>query len=443
VVVHPVRLLSLVAMFSLIVVVTGISCGDGATMPGATIVSRSGSGAPIVVAPGAPIVVGVSVPLTGPDGAGGRENLDAVIAGVERWKNASGAQIKGHDIEVRAEDDGCTETDMTIEAAQRLLGQPGLVGVMGPDCSTGAAATLFIYDRAGVVTISGAATRTDLTDRQAQPSFFFRTVYRNQEQGTLAGLFVAFQLRAKKMYDIDDGELYGRDLADAADRAMREAGVEVIRVSIPRGTENFSDLAARIVADKPDFVGFAGFPAEAALLYRQLRSAGYTGPFGAGDAAASVRAFVMPVGEEQAEGVVFAACSPALPQEFLDDFRKVHGSGPVASANVGQYADAVTILLNAVAQVAVSGEDGSLSVDPLALRDAVAASYLPDGLSGSIAFDAKGDRIPKPGDDLRRLIAEAWEKRDVSVFVPLGLVPCQVQDGSLVNLAGEGSQPIR
>ena len=440
---RPRRLLALVAISSLIGVLTGISCGDEGETPAASAVSRSGARAPVVVPPGAPIVLGVSVPLTGPDGPGGRENLDAVITGVERWKEANGRQIKGHDIVVRAEDDGCTETDITAEAAHRLLGEPGLVGVMGPDCSTGAAAALFIYEQAGLVTISGAATRTDLTDRQTQPSFFFRTVYRNQEQGTLAGLFVAFEVRAKKMYDIDDGELYGRDLADAADRAMREAGVEVIRVSIPRGTKDFTELATRIAADKPDFVGFAGFPAEAALLYRQLRSAGYTGPFGAGDAAASVRAFVMPVGEEEAAGVVFAACSPALPEEFLEDFRRVHGSGPEASANVAQYADAVTILLNAVAQVAVAQEDGSLHVDSMALRDAVAASYLADGLSGSIAFDAKGDRIPKPGDDLRRLIADAWEDRNVDVFVPLGLVPCQVQDGKLVNLTGEGAQPIR
>ena len=32
---------------------------------------------------------------------------------------------------------------------------------------------------------------------------------------------------------------------------------------------------------------------------------------------------------------------------------------------------------------------------------------------------------------------------DINIFVDLGLVPCQVQDGKLVNLLGPGAQPRR
>ena len=160
------------------------------------------------------------------------------------------------------------------------------------------------------------------------------------------------------------------------------------------------------------------------------------------DAAASVPSFVEPVGAA-AEGVFFAGCSLTLPDDFVADFEGVHGNKPDASAFVAQDADAATILLDAVAQVAVEQADGSLTIDPAALRDAVRATGLEGGLSGSFAFDENGDRIPREGDDLSQVVDEALASGDVNIFVDLGLVPCQVQDGKLVNLLGPGAGQIR
>jgi len=155
-----------------------------------------------------------------------------------------------------------------------------------------------------------------------------------------------------------------------------------------------------------------------------------------------VPGFVEPVGPE-AEGVLFAGCSLALPQDFLVEFRKLHGHEPEATAFVAQYADAATILLDAVMKVAQEQADGSLTIDPIALRDAVRATSVEDGISGSFAFDANGDRVPRSGDVLSEFVAAAIKNGDTGVFVELGLVPCQVQDGKLVNLLGPGAQPRR
>jgi branched-chain amino acid transport system substrate-binding protein len=403
---------------------------------------RPNAQTPIAVPAGEPIVVGISAPLTGPDEAEGIEDRDAVIAGVERWKEQNGNQIKGHEIEVRAEDDGCTEADITAQAAERLLRSQGLVGVIGPACSAGAQAAIPVYAQAGIVAISASATQSALATSQPEGRFFFRTAYRNDLEGILVGLFASVALQAEKAYLIDDGELYGTDLADAAQRALRDNDVTVTRESVRRGMVDFSQLAAKIVVENPDLVGFAGFNPEAALLYRQLRDAGYTGIFGSVDAAASVPSFVEPVGAA-AEGVVFAGCSLTLPPDFVAQFEDVHGGRPEASAFVAQDADAVTILLSAVAQVAVEQADGSLTIDPAALRDAVGATSLEGGLSGSFAFDENGDRIPRKGDVLSQVVDEALSSGDIDIFVDLGLVPCQVQDGKLVNLLGPGAGQIR
>jgi branched-chain amino acid transport system substrate-binding protein len=374
----------------------------------------------IIVPTGRPVVIGVSESLTGSEAKAGKEDADAVITSVMRWKASHGEQLLGHDIQVRVEDDGCTEGEITKDAAARLLRMPGLVGVLGPGCSAGAEEAIPLYARAGIVTISGSATQSDLATGQPAGGFFFRTSYRSELQGMIGGLFVAQTVQAKTAYLIDDGESYGRDLIEAGRRVMEANGVTVTRATIQRGTVDFGALAKEIAQAKPDFVGFGGFNPEAVLLYRQLRDAGYTGVFGSGDAAASVSTFVEPVGAEAAQGVYFVGCPLTLPDAFLKDFEKVHGSAPDASAFTAQYADAATVLLDAVSGIAEKQDDGSLVLDPLALRDAVRQTRLLDGVSGHLSFDGNGDRLGQGGD-----LAE--QAKD------LGLAACVVSNGALVN----------
>ena len=85
---------------------------------------RADATKPIVVAAGAPVVVGISMPLTGPSGTGGLEDSAATLVAVNRWKAKNGSLMHGHEIRVRAEDDGCTETDIAEQAAKRLGMQP-------------------------------------------------------------------------------------------------------------------------------------------------------------------------------------------------------------------------------------------------------------------------------------------------------------------------------
>jgi branched-chain amino acid transport system substrate-binding protein len=376
-------LLGLTLLLALALV--AVACGEEEEKEGEIKDIQRSPDTPIVIPAGEPIIVGVSAALTGPTETQGTESRDATVVGVARWKEANGDQIKGHDIEVHAADDGCFEVDITELAAERLLGVEGLVGVIGPMCSDGSAAVISTYADAGIVMISGSATRTDLTLIQPEPRFFFRTAYTNAGEGALQARYVTARLDADTACVIDDGEAYGEDLANAAQEALEESGHAVSRESIVPGAVDFSDLAGRIASDNPDVVIFEGFNPEGALLYRQLRDAGYSGPFIGSDGTAVVSDFVEPLGE-LAEGAVFAGCSLALPEEFLADFVDLHGHEPV-TAFPAQYADAATILLDAVAEVAVEQADGSLVIEPLDLREAVSMPKLLAGLSGAIAFD--------------------------------------------------------
>jgi branched-chain amino acid transport system substrate-binding protein len=426
----------------LVLVLLLVGCGDGdddETLERETV--ERGPDLPVVIEPGEPIVVGVSAPITGPDAVVGIEDRDAVIVAVERWKEANGTQIHGHDIEVVVEDDGCTETDITAAAAQRLANRAEVVAVIGPNCSAGAVEAVPIYAEAGLTAVSGSSTRSDLTTNQPAGGFFFRTAYRNDLEGALIGLFVSFDLEAREAYLVDDGESYGQDLADSAQQIMEGNGVDVARVSIERGSVDFREIVQAIVDDNPAVVGFMGFNPEAALLYHQLRDAGFQGVFGAGDAAATPE-FIAAVGEI-AEGALFAGCFLTLPADLAADFVALHGQLPGSSAFTAQQVDATTIVLNAVAEVVKPQPDGSLVLEPRALRDAVATARVEDGASGSFAFDANGDRVPPNGDGPPEVVNAALANQDVAAFVDLGLVPCQVQDGNFVNLIGPGAQPMR
>ncbi len=374
---------------------------------------------PIVIPPDVPITIGVSAALTGPAAPLDIDARDGTVVGVVRWKRENGDQIGGHDIEIHAEDDSCTNPDVARMAAGHLLRGdggheqlPGLVGVIGPTCSGSAEAAIPDYAEAGIVMISGSATRTDLTLAQPRPQFFFRTAFRNADEGELQARYVIGQLEAETAYVVDDGEAYGTDLANAAQEALQLSGRTVTRERVQVGDVDFSELAGQIAADNPDAVIFEGFNPEAALLYRQMRDAGYEGPFVGADGVVSVADFIEPLGE-LAEGAVFAGCSLDLPEEFLADYEDIIGHAPTTPF-VGHYADAATILLDALADVAVEQEDGSLRVDPLELRDAVSKPKLLSGLSGAIAFDENGDRVGSGAS--------------------VGLAMCRVEGGRFVNL---------
>lgn len=377
----------------------------------------------IMIPSAEPLVIGISAALTGPAAPRGQEYRDAVVVALEEWKLQNGELISGHEISIAAEDDGCTESDITRLAAERLLKHPGLVGVLGPQCSAGAVETQGIYADAGIVMISGSATATNLAEDQPGDGFFFRTAYRNDSQGVLVGAYFSdpLYLGANSAYIVHDNETYGIDLAISAEQVLVEEGVQVTMASVNRGAVDFSELAAEVALANPDAMFFAGFNPEAILLLRQLRDAGWNGAFTAGDAVcgAAECEFLAGLGA-LAEGSAFSGCSPPLDAAFVAEFAEVHNGRVPTAAFLAQYSDATIILLNAIKAVAKE-EGGNLVINPKELRDAVASATLPEGRSGNVAFNAVGDRAASP------------EPEDLEQFaLQLGLVPCRIENGVIV-----------
>jgi branched-chain amino acid transport system substrate-binding protein len=77
-------------------------------------------------------------------------------------------------------------------------------------------------------------------------------------------------------------------------------------------------------------------------------------------------------------------------QAFLDIYRSNYGEEPISIYHPYAY-DAATLLLKAIAQAAVQSEDGTLMVDPLAVREALYVVGEFTGLTGVISCSSFGD----------------------------------------------------
>jgi len=82
-------------------------------------------------------------------------------------------------------------------------------------------------------------------------------------------------------------------------------------------------------------------------------------------------------------------------QGFYARYESQYGPLPAEIRPLMAYTyDAAQVLLSAIEDAAIVGENGSVSIERSALADAVRSTQGFTGLTGSIAFDEDGDRIP-------------------------------------------------
>jgi branched-chain amino acid transport system substrate-binding protein len=236
------------------------------------------------------------------------------------------------------------------------------------------------------VHLSPSATRVELSAQGER--FFFRTAWRDDVQARTQAAHAVDAAEAETAVVIDDGDPYGRALADAFVDAFEERGGQVIaRERVERGEVDFAGLSRQIISAAPDIVVFEGLNPEGALIVKRLREDQYTGTFMAPDGVFSIRDFLQVAGPA-AEGAVVSG-GPVPDERFVARFSERFQREP-STPFVLQTYDAVTMLLLAVQTVA-QDEGGQLTIDRERLAEVLHA-IRHDGLTGTIEFDESGDR---------------------------------------------------
>jgi ABC-type branched-subunit amino acid transport system substrate-binding protein len=295
--------------------------------------------------------------------------------------NAAGGLL-GRQVEILPTDDGCDPQTGTA-AAQKLL-VSGIVGVAGGYCSGATIPETAVLDPKGIPFVVAAATNPAVTERGLRT--VFRVVGRDDQQGPFAARFLAGPAGARKLAILHDNSTYAKGLAEQtrAGNADLKLGMQIVFFdAITPGERDYTSALTKIKGSGADTLYFTGYLAEAGLIVRQAKDLGLPVRLVGGDATNDPT--VIRTAGPAAEG--FIATTSPLPAflpaaaAFSKAYTERYGSGP-GPYSVYEY-DAVKVLADAITRAG--------STDSTKVVEALRATRY-DGVTGQIAFDAKGDR---------------------------------------------------
>jgi branched-chain amino acid transport system substrate-binding protein len=266
-----------------------------------------------------------------------------------------------------------------VALANKLVND-GVVFVAGHNCSHSSIPASKVYEKAGVLMISPASTNPVLTDEGG--ANVFRVCGRDDQQGVVAGNYLADVWGAKKIAILHDNSTYGKGLADQTRKQLNKHGVKeaMDEVYVP-GQRDYSPLVSRMQAAGIEVVYLGGYSTEAGLMLRQARDQGYEIQLVSGDSLTTDEFWMItgPAGEGTL--ITFGPDPRDNPEasEVVNRFR-ARNFEPVG----------YTLYSYATVQVWAKAVEkaGSLALD--AVIESLRRHEFPTVL-GKIGFDAKGD----------------------------------------------------
>ena len=344
----------------------------------------------VTYGPGEAIRIGTALVISGPDASLGLDSQYGVqVAGEIR------GEVAGHPVEFDFQDDGCNAEGGTA-AARTLTSDPTILAVIGTSCSSAGVPAAQITSDAGVVMISPSNTAPSLTSEDEHQPFYLRTAHNDTVQGEAMAQFVCDELGFSTAATMHDGSPYAEQLQAVFQEQFQEicggtiTGTEAVE---PTQTD-FNPVLTSLAAGEPEFLYFPIFTAAGALVTQQAREimpetvlAGADGMFS--------DAFLEAAGSA-ADGMYLSG--PDLEfsgsfynDEFLPAYSEVSGEdAPISVFHAHAY-DAATMIFDAIEEVAVTEDDGTIHIGRQALRDALFATSGFEGITGTLTCTETGD----------------------------------------------------
>lgn len=329
------------------------------------------------------IKIGVFEPLTGANAAGG----ELEVEGVE-LANKLRPEVLGKKVELVIADNKSDKAEATTAAA-RLIEKDKVVAILGSWGSSLSIAAGDVVKTNQIPSVALSATNPQVT---AGNDYYFRVCFLDPFQGTVMANYASKKLNAKKVAIIQEvSNDYSVGLAkfftDSFVKLTGDPNAIVATGNYNTGDQDFNGILTNIKAANPDAIFAPGNFTESALIIKQARALGITAPFIGGDTW-ETNEFIT-VGGADVEGAVMST--------FFDDTNPLTEAGKTF---VAEYKKAYPDREN-IAAVTALGYDGYMmtldaieragSADPVAIRDALAATKDFEGATGMINIDANGD----------------------------------------------------
>ena len=167
----------------------------------------------------ADIAVATAGPMTGQYATFGAQMKAGAEQAVEDINAAGG--VLGEQLDLKIGDDAC-DPKQAVAVANQMAGN-GVVFMAGHFCSGSSIPASSVYAEEGIVQISPASTNPKFTDERPGPGVY-RVCGRDDQQGAVAGKFLADNFPDTKVAIIHDKTAYGKGLADQTMKYMEEAG---------------------------------------------------------------------------------------------------------------------------------------------------------------------------------------------------------------------------
>jgi branched-chain amino acid transport system substrate-binding protein len=237
------------------------------------------------------------------------------------------------------------DAQKATQVAPQIVGDPTILGLLGPAFSTETEATEPIFFQAGLLSVTASATRTSLTTNGW--TNFFRGLANDGVQGPAVASYLVNTLGFKKVCVIDDSSSYGAGLAEAVKPVLGDAADTSCSGQVKAGDKDFSATVQLVNGAAPDAVFYAGYYAEAAPFVQQLRDAGVKAAFVSADGTNDPQ-FVAQGGAATKDAILSCPCGPA-PEAFAAAYTALPAN---KGATPGVYSvegyDLTTIMLTGI-----------------------------------------------------------------------------------------------
>jgi len=232
-----------------------------------------------ITAARADIVIATAGPMTGQYasfGAQMKAGAEQAVADI----NAAGG-VLGQKLVLEVGDDAC-DPKQAVAVANQMVNK-GVVFMGGHFCSGSSIPASQVYNEEGILQISPASTNPALTEEGR--ANVFRVCGRDDQQGEVAGAFLASKFGKEKIAIVHDKTAYGKGLADETRKNLNKAGVtEALYEAYTAGEKDYTALVSKLKQGGIDVLYVGGYHTEAGLIVRQMRDQGMKTILVSGDA---------------------------------------------------------------------------------------------------------------------------------------------------------------
>ncbi|MEN8905768.1 MAG: branched-chain amino acid ABC transporter substrate-binding protein [Clostridiales bacterium] len=316
--------------------------------------------------------------------------------------------------------DDQADASVGVSTARNLINEKDVLAVMGHFNSGVAIPSSEVYKEDNLLMMSPANTAVEITERGIKS--VNRIVARDDLQGPVAAKFSVEDLKASKIFIVDDKTDYGTGIGNEYKKTVEQLKSEVVGYeSLSVGDTDFSGILAKIASKKPDLVFFAGVCPEGPMLLKQMREKGIKSKFLGPDGIDS--SDTPKIAKDNVIGIYYTStagpCTDTKKgKEWAAKYEKEFNKEPENYAAYGY--DAMIMSLDAIKKAI---EDNDVK-KPTRLQVTNAARELPayDGIATKVELDEKGDnkeasvfiykyeKAEYPADVLKTISAKEFKK---------------------------------